>query len=148
MWEINLKVDKREYLALEDLRLHVKVKLAALWTSAMFCYVYGDFVGLFKPGKLQMMIAGRMPLGEVSQGVLIGMAVVMAIPSVMVFLSLVMSPRINRWTNIVFGVLYTAIMLLAIRRAWYFYTLFGWIEIILTALIVWYAWTWPKHRSA
>ena len=40
---------------LDDLKVHVRLKLCALWASVMFCYVYGDFVGLFQPGKLQAM---------------------------------------------------------------------------------------------
>ena len=139
--------EKRDYSAFEDRPVDVKLKLAALWTSVMFCYVYGDFVGLFKPGKLQMMIVGRMPLGAVSQGVLLGMAAVMAIPSVMIFFSLVLPPRSDRVANIVFGGVYTAIMIITMRGAWHFYIFFGCIEILLTALIVWYAWTWPQQRE-
>ena len=133
---------------LDDRRIHVKLKLSALWMSVMLCYIYGDFIGLFKPGKLQAMLAGRMPLGLVTQGVLVGMAVVMAIPSVMVFLSLVLPPRVNRWTNIVFGAIYTLIMVFSMPGAWIFYLFFGVIEIVLTALIVWYAWTWPRTSPA
>jgi len=93
------------------------------------------------------MLAGRMPLGAISQGVLLGMSAVMCIPSLMPFLSLVLSAGINRWVNIVFGAIYTVIMILAIRGGWYFYVFFGSIEIILTLLIVFYAWTWPKQPA-
>jgi hypothetical protein len=44
--------------ALSDPKLPVKLKLSALWTSVMFCYIYADYFELFKPGKLQRMIAG------------------------------------------------------------------------------------------
>jgi hypothetical protein len=57
------------------------------------------------------------------------------------FLSLVLPAKVNRWVNIVFGAIYTAIMILAIRGGWHFYVVFGLIEIILTSLIVRYAWT-------
>ena len=39
-------------MALEEYRAPTKVKLAALWASTMFCYVYGDYFGLYLPGKL------------------------------------------------------------------------------------------------
>jgi hypothetical protein len=50
------------------------------------------------------------------------------------------------------GAAYRAIMIvvviLAIRGGgWYFYIFFGLIEITLTVLIVWYAWTWPKQPA-
>ena len=134
-------------MAFEDIKIHVRFKLFALWSSVMFLYIYGDYFELYQPGKLQQMIAGRMPLGAVSQGVLLGMAAVMVSPSLMPFLSLVLPAGVNRWANILFGAVYTVIMILAIRGGWHFYVFFGLIEITLTLLIVWYAWTWPKQST-
>jgi hypothetical protein len=142
-----MMMDKRNALAFEDINVHVRFKLFALWPSVMFFYIYGDYFELHQPGKLQEMISGRMAFGAVSQGVLLGMAAVMVIPSLMPFLSLVLPTGVNRWVNIVFGALYSVIMILAIRGGWHFYILFGLIEITLTVLIVWYAWTWPKQPT-
>jgi uncharacterized protein DUF6326 len=130
---------------LEDVKVHVKLKLSALWASVMFCYIYGDYFGLFKPGTLPEMIAGKMgPLGLATQGVLLGVAIMMAIPGVMVFLSLVLPPTVNRWTNVTFGVIYTLIMLMTMPGEWAFYIFLGVVEAALTALVVWYAWSWPR----
>src|SRR5215470_4854591 len=134
-------------MAFEDIRVHARLKLFALWSSVMFFYIYGDYFELYQPGKLQDMIAGRMPFGAISQGVLLAMAAVMVIPSLMPFLSLVLPAGVNRWVNIVFGSIYSVIMILAIWHGWAFYILFGLIEITLTVLIVWYAWTWPKQPT-
>ena len=38
-----------------DAPVPVRLKLAALWTSAMFCYLYADYFGLFIPGTLEGM---------------------------------------------------------------------------------------------
>ena len=132
-------------IASEDIKVHVRFKLFSLWSSVMFFYIYGDYFELYRTGKLQEMIAGRMPFGDISQGVLLAMASVMIIPSLMPFLSLTLPAGVNRWLNIVFGILYSVIMLLAIRGGWHFYILFGLIEVTLTTLIVWYAWKWPKQ---
>ena len=77
-------------MAFDDIKVHVRFKLFALWSSVMFFYIYGDYFELYQPGKLQEVIAGRMPLGAISQGVLLGMAAAMVIPSLMPFLSLVL----------------------------------------------------------
>jgi hypothetical protein len=69
----------------------------------------------------------------------------MAIPGVMVFLSLVLKPNLYRWVNIILGVTYTAIMLITMPGAWAFYIFLGIVEVALTLLIVWYAWSWPKQ---
>ncbi len=74
----------------------------------------------------------------------------MIVPSLMPFLALVLPVRLNRWLNIIFGVVYSLIMIaviVAFKGGWYFYIMYGVIEVILTLLIVWYAWTWPKEAS-
>ncbi|HEV2416536.1 MAG TPA: DUF6326 family protein [Terriglobia bacterium] len=134
-------------MVLDDIKINVRFKLFALWSSVMFFYIYGDYFELYQPGKLQGMIAGRMAFGAVSQRILLGMAAVMIIPSLMPFLSLALPAVVSRWMNIVFGAIYTAIMILAIRGGWHFYIVFGLIEIALTALIIWQAWTWPKQSA-
>src|SRR5207253_5794254 len=49
------------------------------------------YFGLYVPGALQKMLEGKMgPLGPTTQGVLLGTSLIMAIPSVMIFLSLVL----------------------------------------------------------
>ncbi len=132
---------------LEDIKVHVRFKLSALWCSIMFCYIYGDYFELYQPGKLQEMLSGRTALGAVTQGALMGMAAVMAVPSLMIFLSLILPPAANRWINILLGAVYSVIMLLAMQNSWHFYVLLGLIEIVLTLLIIWYAWTWPKQPA-
>lgn len=132
---------------LDDIKVHVRFKLSALWCSVMFCYIYGDYFELYQPGKLQQMLSGRTALGATTQGSLMGMAAIMAVPSLMVFLSLVLPPAANRWVNIVLGVVYSVIMILAIQKSWHFYIFFGLVEIALTLSIVWHAWTWPKQSA-
>lgn len=39
-------------MGLEEYRAPAKVKLAALWASTMFCYIYGDYFGLYVTGTL------------------------------------------------------------------------------------------------
>ena len=137
-------------IALEDTRVPVRFKLAALWTSLMFCYVYCDYFQLHVPGELQDMLNGKMALGTVTQGMLVGTTILMAVPSLMIFLSLVLPAVVSRWLNVVAGLFYAAIMLLILfNGAWAFYMLFATIEVILTLLAVWYAWSWPRQpRSA
>ncbi|WP_254422752.1 DUF6326 family protein [Rhodanobacter sp. B05] len=99
-------------IALDDIQVHVRFKLSALWAALMFCYIYGDYFGLYVPGKLQGILAGRGPVGPVSEGSLTATALLLAVPGLMVFLSLALAPRWCRWLNIVLGLFYTAIVLL------------------------------------
>lgn len=130
---------------LEDVKVHVKLKISALWAAVMFCYIYGDFFSLFQKGKLAGMMEGRIePLGPATQGVLLGVAISMAIPSVMIFLSLALRPRASRMLNIIVGAVYTIFVLITMPGAWTFYLFLGSVDMLLTALIVWYAWHWPR----
>lgn len=124
------------------------LRLSALWASTMFCYVYGDFFGMFRPGRVMAMNEGIMgPLGPATPAILVAVSLMMAIPSVMIFLSLVLPTAINRWLNILLGCLYTAIMLLTMAGAPPFYLTLGVIEVGLTVGIVATAWHWPSRGS-
>lgn len=134
--------------ALADMKVHVKLKLSALWASVMFCYLYGDFFSLYRTGALQSMLEGKIaPLGPATQGVLLGVTISMTIPALMVFLSLALRPVASRWLNIVVGVVYTLFVLVTMPGAWVFYLFLGTVDMVLTALIVWYAWTWPRQEA-
>ena len=131
---------------MDDIKVHVRFKLAALWTSVMFCYAYGDIFWLYQPGKLQEMLAGRMPpFGPVTQGALVAVSVSMAVPALMIFLSLTLRASLSRWLNIIVGVLYSLFVLLTMRGAWAFYLFLGSVDVALTVLIVLHAWNWSKR---
>jgi len=130
---------------LEDIKVPTRLKLSALWASLMFCYIYGDYFGLYQPGNLRDMLNGQMgPLGPTTQGVLLGTATLMALPSLMVFLSLALPVALSRLFNIVLGAAYTIIILVSMPGAWAFYQFLGVIEAVLSLLIAWQAWRWPR----
>lgn len=131
--------------ALVDMDVPPKLKLALLWASVMFCYVYGDIFDLFRAARVEDILAGKTPVGETTQLALLSFSLMMAIPSLMVALSVLLNPAISRAANLVFGVAFTVIVALTMRGAGYFYLFLGTIDIILTATIVWTAWRWPRE---
>jgi hypothetical protein len=133
---------------LVDLTVPVRAKLSALWAALMFCYIYGDYFGLYVPGKLNGMINGDGPIGPVDQRSLVITSILLALPGLMVFLSLILPAVICRWANIVLSAFYIAVMVLTMPGAWSFYILLGVVEIALGLLTVWYAWSWPRQGTA
>ncbi len=131
-------------LVLVDSGIPTKVKLSALWTAVMLCYIYGDIFNLFKPGTISDIMAGKTGAFG-TQGGLLAAAVLMAIPSVMVFLSLALRPAASRYANIALGLAYTIVIAATMPGAWVFYMFLGVVEAILTLSIVWFAWHWPKQ---
>lgn len=132
----------------EDMKINVRLKLSALWVALMLVYIYADIYSLFRPGVLDEMAAGRMGPFPVTQDSLLAAAVLMLIPAVMVALSITLKPQVNRWTNIVLGVLYTLVNISnGIGESWAYYLLSVSAEIVLTCLIVWFAWKWPRAEA-
>lgn len=135
-------------MGLEEYRAPTKLKLAALWASTMFCYVYGDYFGLFVAGTVADMNRGNIgPLGQATPGVLVGVSLMMAVPSLMVALSLLLPARICKWANVILGIVYTAIMAISLPDSPPFYIVFGVIEIILTLAIAMIAFRWPREAT-
>ncbi len=133
---------------LEETKISVKAKLSALWVTIMLLYIYADILSLFKPGQVEKMLEGFMGPFPATQGALLTASILMIIPAVMVFLSLTLKSKINRWVNIVTGALY---MLVSISNlfgeTWVYYLLFGAVEIVCTLLILSHAWKWPRQES-
>jgi len=127
----------------QDYPIPLKIKLAGLWTSVMFCYLYGDYFGLYRTGDLEHIINGTMgPLGQITEGKLAAVSLIMIPSCLMICLSLLLRPVFNRILNLFFGVFYTLLMMITMPGAWLFYILYGLVEMILTIHIVWYAWHW------
>ena len=131
-----------------DPPLPVRLKLSALWASLTFCYLYGDYFGLYKPGKLQHMLDGAGPMGPATQGSLLFVALLLVVPGLMVFLSLALPVRITRRLNIGLALFYAVFVAITMPGAWWFYLAYSGIEIALCAVIAWLAWRWPRMAPA
>jgi len=140
---------KSETNMLENQKVNIKIKLAALWASATFCYLYGDYFELYTPDKVNSLITGDNIMDSPIK--LLIASIILAIPSVMVAVSILLKPKINRILNILFGTLFTVIMVfigIMSTNEWYlFYAFLAFLESMITALIVWYAWKWPKEKT-
>jgi hypothetical protein len=134
---------------LENPKVNIKIKLASLWASVTFCYLYGDYFELYTPGKIDSLLTGENILDSPTK--LLIATLILASSSVMVALSVLLQPKINRVLNIVFGMLFTLMMLFigfTSNTEWSgFYVFLAFLESIITAAIVWYAWKWPKEKS-
>ena len=124
----------------EDVKINVRIKLSALWISLMLFYIYADILGFYTSGNVEQVMSGKIGGIQLTEGFLFAMA----IPSIMVFLSLTLKADANRWVNIIVG-----IVSIVVLGATFFvgefsarYTFQAILEGVLIALIVWYAWKW------
>ncbi|MEV4937616.1 DUF6326 family protein [Streptomyces zaomyceticus] len=130
---------------LEDRRISVRAKLAAAWTSFMFLYVYVDILAFFKPGVIDDIEAGIVWEFDISQTLLTVFLALMAIPILMVVLSMTLPARASRITNLIVASVQVPFAAFnAVGESWtYFYGLGVALEVIVLVLILRYAWTWP-----
>jgi hypothetical protein len=117
----------------------IQIKLSALWVALMLTYLLGDvlriYSGDFKAGE----IGGL----QFSQIMWLGIAAMMVIPVVMVFLSLTLSYPVNRWTNIILAIIFFVFNLIGLPTYPSAYDKFLIaVSLVFNVLTVWYAWKW------
>jgi hypothetical protein len=130
---------------MEDFKINVKIKLSALWAALMFCFAYADIIAHMRSDIIEGILAGELEGIQITQEALIGSAVLMVIPIVMIFISLMLNAKVNRWLNIVLGAIYAGINLITMLMTgggWVYYYIFAVIEVLISILIVWVAWKW------
>ncbi|MFG2447145.1 DUF6326 family protein [Nocardia fluminea] len=137
---------RRTTTSLEDQPMPVRVELAAAWTSFMFLYAYVDILNFFTPGTIEDILDGRVFEFALSQTFSTTALTLMAIPILMVVLSITLPARVNRIANLIVASLYVPVTAFnVLGESWlYFYGLGVALELILLALILRYAWTWPR----
>ena len=138
-----MKSKKYQY---EDFKINVKLVLSALWASVMFLYIYGDYFELYVPGKVAALLNGQNILNTPYK--LLFATIILTLPSLMIFLSLLMKPKWNKVLNISIGIfltLFTLLVGVSSFTEWrIFYVMLSFLESIITSIIVWKAWHWSK----
>lgn len=120
----------------------VQIKLSALWVAVMLTYLLGDvlriFSGDFKAGEMGS--TGGMKL---TQPMILGIAVLMVIPIIMVFLTLVLGNPANRWANIIVAVFFFIFNLIGLPTYPSAYDKFLIaVSLVFNGITIWYAWNW------
>lgn len=131
--------------SLEDISVNVKLKLAAMWASFMFLYTYVDYFHLYMPGAVSDILKGKVFVFDITQGFLLIALIFVAIPVLMIFLSVALPAKVNRRTNIIVASVFIPYMLFNLAGvAWIHMVLGAVIEVGLLCLIIRYAWKWPR----
>ncbi len=117
----------------------VQIKLAGVWVVVMLIYLLGDVLRIMSgdatPGKIEG--------NPVSQGMWLGIAVLMLIPILMVFLSLTLDQSVNRWANILVAVGFFLLNVTSLHTYPSPYDRFLLaVSLVFNAATVWLAWNW------
>ena len=132
------------------IKVDVKIILSSLWIARMLSGLQGDSTRLHDPVALNELLSGTSEI-PVTDTMLLVLSIILAIPIVMSFLSLTLKYKANRWANIILGIFYTCLVLVAqfgiVMDTSVNFLFSGIVEVVLTGLIVWYAWKWPKQEA-
>jgi hypothetical protein len=125
-----------------------KILLAILWIFFSFTFVYADVRTSLEPGVLEETMTGYLAGGtvQITQGFLLGTAIIWEIPFVMIVLSWVLKYRANRWVNItaatIMAVLQIGSLFLGTPSLQYIF--YSTMNIACLLLIIWNAWKWSN----
>jgi hypothetical protein len=119
-----------------------QIKLAGIWIALMLSYLLGDVLRIFSGDAT----SGKMgDLTQFTQGMWLGIAVLMVLPILMIVLSLFLPYPIARWANIVVAVgffLFNLVGLPTYPGAYDRFLLA--VGLGFNVLTVWVAWKWVQ----
>lgn len=100
------------------------------------------------PSKIEDILKARVYVFDITQVFLLSALASVTIPALMIFLSVAMPPKTNRWTNIIIAVVYIPFTLFNLAGEAWIHMVFGAIvEVVLLCLIIRYAWKWPHTET-
>jgi hypothetical protein len=128
----------------------VRIILSALWVARMLSSLQGDTMRLSDPVVLKELVAGTTGV-PITDAMLLGFSVILAVPILMSFLSLTLKYPIVRWANLIVGtffVLFELYFMISFYLQDAAYEIFWGIAYLSFALlVVWYAWKWPREEG-
>ena len=140
-----MNTQKTPQKALEEIKVSLKLKLSTLWASFMFLYIYVDYFALYMPGKIEDILTGIVFEFDITQRFLLVALASVTIPALMIFLSVALPAKVNRWANIIIAAVYIPYTLFNLAGEAWIHMVFGAVvEVVLLCLIIRYAWKWPQ----
>jgi len=131
--------------------MNTKILLVLLWVFYSLNFVYADVLGSLEPGVLEQQMSGYLADGtiKITDGFLLGTAIMFEIPFLMIVLSWVLKYRANRWANIIAGTLFVVVQIssLFLGTPSPAYMFLSTMEAAGLLLIVWNAWKWRNPEG-
>jgi len=125
-----------------------KIKISVLWFVWIVSFLIQMMFLLFEPSGIEQIMEGELFGMQLTPELMLFTTIMMLVPLAMAFLSLTLKDSMNRWANVVFGIVYTGICLFD----WFgspaqpAYVILLYIShIVASASIVWYAWKSTKQ---
>ncbi len=135
----------------KDTKVDVKLVLSALWITMLFVFAYVDIFAFLRADVLRAALDGEVATtGFTVNQLFLTYTMVYVLPAaLMVVLSLVLTPRVNRLANLVVSCIYAVTIIGgAVGETWAYYVVGSVVEVLLLVAIARIAWAWPPPKSA
>jgi hypothetical protein len=118
--------------------MDTKNLLSTTWVVVTLIYLYGDVLRICS-GDFAKSMANL----NFNQFVWLGIAILMLMPILMVFFTLVLPQPVSRWANIIVAVFFFLFNLLGLPTYPSFYDKFLLAaNLVFNGITIWYAWKW------
>jgi len=126
--------------------LRWKTRIAVLWVFMAVAMAAHSILYFMEPGAVAE-VEGM----QLSAGMLLFMALFWWVPLVMAVLSLTLKDSANRWANFVVGIVFTILNIVHLTEHFaspsaHQILIIG-STVVVTGLIAWFAWRWPKQQT-
>jgi hypothetical protein len=124
--------------------LRWKIRISVLWIFMAVAMSAHNILYFVEPGAI-----GEIEKMQLGAGMLLFRAMFWWVPLVMAVLCLTLKDAVNRWANIVLGIVFTVLNIVHLTehlaQPSAHQTLISASTIVVTGLIAWFAWRWPKQ---
>ena len=110
----------------------------------LFLFVCVDLFSLYRKDVRADLEAGKVAAFTIGQGYLLGVTVYVAVPILMLLLSLLMPARVTRAANIAVAAIYAVTIAASAVGEWTYFVVGSLLEVGLLVAIAYQAWTWPR----
>jgi len=124
-----------------------KVLLSTLWIVVMVNMLKADILSLYIPGSAEEVARTSASTGVPIPQLMLGGAIMGELAIAMIILSRVLRYGVNRWANIIVGIVTIAYIWVGGEASYPHYTFIATVETICLLLIIWNAWKWAEEDT-
>jgi hypothetical protein len=128
-------------------QLVVKLKILTLWIFVFFNFIFRDIHEFGRPGLIQELTTGVVNGVQITDFLLLIGGIMIEIPLLMLPLTMLLKPRVNRLANLCIGTLMIPLMISSydlLDPDDIFFLIF---EVSALSMIIWYAWRWSTNSD-
>jgi len=131
--------------------LRWKTRISILWVIKAMGFSAYTLTALMQPGTIKDVMSGTFFGAPITGQAQLFVTFFWWIPWVMAWLTLTLKNKANRWINLVFGILFAIGLIGSLIQDASYASIALFVNyivgIVVSLLIAWYAWKWPKQQE-